>query len=272
MSSATQSSSNQASAAQSPNQSAERSSGSTWSIEQVPAWQTRRKILGMSAILLPFTETGDIDWAGFRQHVSRTFDAGLYPAVNMDTGYANLIDEATRVQVLAVTQELSGGRMFVAGAFVGDSAGAPWEREAYLQQIDSIQQHGGTPVIFQSFGLTSLPDAELLAAYAELGRHTQQFIGFELGTMFAPFGKIYSLDFYRQWITIPQLMGAKHSSLDRQLEWQRLAVRDQVRPEFRVLTGNDLAIDMVMYGSDYLLGLSTMAPDLFALRDRWWLE
>ena len=32
-----------------------------------------------------------------------------------------------------------------------------------------------------------------------------------------------------------------------------------------VLTGNDLAIDMVMYGSDYLLGLSTFAPEAFAL-------
>jgi hypothetical protein len=27
-----------------------------------------------------------------------------------------------------------------------------------------------------------------------------------------------------------------------------------------------------MYGSDYLLGLSTFAPDYFALRDRYWLE
>jgi hypothetical protein len=43
-----------------------------------------------------------------------------------------------------------------------------------------------------------------------------------------------------------------------------------VRPEFLVLTGNDLAIDMVMYGSDYLLGLSTFAPDLFARRDALW--
>jgi hypothetical protein len=38
-----------------------------------------------------------------------------------------------------------------------------------------------------------------------------------------------------------------------------------------VLTGNDLAIDMVMYGSDYLLGLSSFAPDLFAKRDAAWL-
>ncbi|MDG1874478.1 MAG: dihydrodipicolinate synthase family protein, partial [Mariniblastus sp.] len=29
-------------------------------------------------------------------------------------------------------------------------------------------------------------------------------------------------------------------------------------------------IDMVMYGSDYLLGLSTFAPDAFAKRDAMW--
>lgn len=37
-----------------------------------------------------------------------------------------------------------------------------------------------------------------------------------------------------------------------------------------MLTGNDLAIDMVMYGSDYLLGLSTFAPEAFAKRDELW--
>ena len=43
-----------------------------------------------------------------------------------------------------------------------------------------------------------------------------------------------------------------------------------MRPDFHVFTGNDLAIDMVMYGTDYLLGLSTFAPDEFARRDRMW--
>ncbi len=63
----------------------------------------------------------------------------------------------------------------------------------------------------------------------------------------------------------------RHSSLEREPEWQRLRLRDeQLSPDFRVFTGNDLAIDMVMYGSDYLLGLSTFAPDIFALRDRFW--
>src|SRR5262249_62401719 len=75
---------------------------------------------------------------------------------------------------------------------------------------------------------------------------------------------------YRGLLGVPQCVGAKHSSLKRDLEWRRLILRDRVRPDFRVYTGNDLGIDMVMYGSDYLLGLSTFAPDLFARRDALW--
>ncbi|MCA9194365.1 MAG: dihydrodipicolinate synthase family protein [Planctomycetales bacterium] len=244
----------------------------SFSIEKVPSWKRCRRILGMSAILLPYRAPDEVDWEGFRSHTQRTLDAGLVPAVNMDTGYANLIDEGTRLSVLQETQSLADGRQFVAGAFVGDLPGSEFALDQYLRQIENIQSCGGTPVIFQSFGLTSLPDDELVAAYSQLGAATERFIGFELGQMFAPFGKIYTLDVYRQLIQIKQCMGAKHSSLDRALEWQRLAVRDEVRPEFHVFTGNDLAIDMVMYGSDYLLGLSTMAPDLFAKRDQMWLE
>ena len=71
-------------------------------------------------------------------------------------------------------------------------------------------------------------------------------------------------------LELPALVGAKHSSLRRDAELDRLGVRDRVRPEFLVLTGNDLAIDQVVYGSDYLLGLSTFAPDAFAGRDQAW--
>ncbi len=141
-----------------------------------------------------------------------------------------------------------------------------------MKQIEQIVSFGGLPIVFQSFGLTSQSDEALIRAYEVLGKAAGKFLAFELGTMFAPFGKIYSLEVYEALIKIPQCLGAKHSSLDRDLEWKRIAIRDRVRPDFQVLTGNDLAIDMVFYGSDYLLGLSTFAPDLFALRDRWWLE
>lgn len=232
--------------------------------------QPRRQITGMSAILLPFTAGGDADWDGFGAHVARTADAGLTPAINMDTGYANLIDEETRVAALRLTQETLGSREFVAGAFVGDRPGDAWNLDAYRQQIESIQRFGGIPVIFQSHGLTGQAPGAIVDAYAELGRHAPRFIGFELGRMFAPFGRIYDLETYAGLMDVPQCIGAKHSSLNRELEWQRLRLRNERRPDFNVFTGNDLAIDMVMYGSDYLLGLSTFAPDAFSRRDALW--
>ncbi len=236
----------------------------------VPPVVPRRKIVGISAILLPFRYDGTIDWEGFQGHVERTLDSGLQPAVNMDTGYANLIDEATRMEVLRRTQQYCQGRHFVAGAFVGDQPGETFKLDAYLEQVKTIQSFGGTPVLFQSFGLTQLDDDRLIEAYRTIGAETERFIAFELGQMFAPFGKIYSLDVYSRLMQIKQCIGAKHSSLNRVLEWQRLELRNRIRPEFKVFTGNDLAIDMVMYGSDYLLGLSTMAPDLFCKRDQMW--
>ena len=69
---------------------------------------------------------------------------------------------------------------------------------------------------------------------------------------------------------ITNTVSAAYSSLQRLPEWPRLELRNRIRPDFKVFTGNDLAIDMVMYGSDYLLGLSTFAPDAFARRDAMW--
>jgi dihydrodipicolinate synthase/N-acetylneuraminate lyase len=240
------------------------------SLDPIRMLRPRRPITGISAILLPFGGDQTIDWRGFEAHVARTAAAGLMPAVNMDTGYVDLLDDTQRVQVLDRARHVLAGRPFVAGAFVADRPGSRFDRDAYLRQLEVITARGGTPVLFQSHGLTDQADADIIASYAELGRHCERFIGFELGPMFAPFGKIYSLDVYRALLSVQACVGAKHSSLRRDLEWQRLALRDAARPEFQVFTGNDLAIDMVMYGSDYLLGLSTFAPDLFARRDAYW--
>jgi dihydrodipicolinate synthase/N-acetylneuraminate lyase len=239
-------------------------------IDPIKMLRPRRKITGISAILLPFTSSGDIDWKGFAAHCVRTAEAGLTPAVNMDTGFGNLLSLGQRVAVLDAARSALGGRPFVAGVFVGDTPGSRFDRDGYLRTMQPVLERGGTPVIFQSYGLTTLPDSTLIDAYDEIGRHCDKFIAFELGTMFAPFGEIYSLDVYRGLLGIQKCVGAKHSSLRRSLEWERLILRDQIRPDFHIYTGNDLAIDMVMYGSDYLLGLSTFAPDLFARRDRLW--
>jgi dihydrodipicolinate synthase/N-acetylneuraminate lyase len=243
---------------------------STKSINPLALLRPRRKPVGMSAVLLPFEESGGVDWRGFRAHVERTAAAGLTPAVNMDTGYVPLLDEATRQRILAETRNILGGRSFVAGAFVADRPGHALNLDAYRRAIDAIQEQGGLPILFQSHGLIEQPPDRLLDAYRALGRDCPRYLAFELGPTFAPFGKIYDLETYAGLLDIPACIGAKHSSLSRVLEWQRLMLRDQRRPDFLVLTGNDLAIDMIMYGSDYLLGLSTFAPDLFARRDALW--
>ncbi len=241
-----------------------------------------RPILGVSAILLPLDEADRPQWADFDAHVQRTVEAGLIPAVNMDTGYAHLIDEPTRLEVLRRTEELTqgvAGMRFAAGAFVPDNPDSEFDADAYRGAVDVITRHGGTPVIFQSFGLTATGGSQSAAAdeaiverYRTIAAGCDAFIAFELAEVFAPFGRIYSLPVYEGLLGLEACLGAKHSSLQRELEWRRLALRDRVRPDFRVFTGNDLAIDMVMYGSDYLLGLSTFAPDWFARRDRWWRE
>ncbi|WP_037248661.1 dihydrodipicolinate synthase family protein [Rhodopirellula baltica] len=229
-----------------------------------------RKITGMSAILLPMTSSGEIDWNGFESHVVATLDAGLTPAINMDTGYANLISDEIREEALVRTSAIAKDRAYLGGVFVGDRSGDDFDSDAYRRGIEQVQRHDGTPILFQSFGLTSGDDDSIFDSYSQLAAECEQFYAFELGTMFAPFGKIYSLSLYERLMGIGNCLGAKHSSLDRILEWQRLELRNRVRPDFKVLTGNDLAIDMVMYGSDYLLGLSTFCPAEFALRDSMW--
>ncbi|HUF33911.1 MAG TPA: dihydrodipicolinate synthase family protein [Acidimicrobiales bacterium] len=228
-----------------------------------------RPVTGMAAVLLPYTADGAVDWPALEAHVARTAEAGLTPAVNMDTGYVQLLDGTTSARVLDLAAAVTGGS-FVAGAFVADDAGAAVDLDAHRAAAEAVAARGGTPVVFPSHGLNGLAEDGWVSALAAIGSAVDRFIGFELGPSFVPYGRIFSLDAYRGLMGIPSCIGAKHSSLSRRLEWDRLVLRDEVRPDFMVLTGNDLAIDMVMYGSDYLLGLATFAPDAFAERDRLW--
>jgi dihydrodipicolinate synthase/N-acetylneuraminate lyase len=212
-----------------------------------------RDITGMSAVLLPMLDTKTPDWDAFDAHVARTAAAGLVPAVNLDTGYAHLLDAATKQTVLDRTQAITGVE-FVAGAFD-------------LGEAVDVRCRGGTPVMVPSDRTAGM---DVISSYRAISRGVDRFIGFELSPLFHPAGHIWDLATYKEVLQIEACIGAKHSSLEREPEWARLRVRNADRPEFLVLTGNDLAIDMVMYGSDYLLGLSTFAPDLFAKRDQMW--
>ncbi len=240
------------------------------SLDPLAMLKPRRQVEGAAAVLLPFREDGEVDWAGFESLLWATASAGLTPAINMDTGYAHLIDDGLRLEVLRRTSARLGGEPFLAGAFVGDRPGDAWDLDACLGQVGPIRDRGGTPVVFPSHGLTALDDDRLVGAYEAIGRRVDRFVAFELAEAFAPFGRIYSIEAFRGVMGVAACVGLKHSSLRREPEWLRLAERDRLRPDFRLYTGNDLAIDMVMYGSDYLLGLAAFAPDAFARRDALW--
>jgi dihydrodipicolinate synthase/N-acetylneuraminate lyase len=237
----------------------------------------RREIEGISAVLLPYRDDGRPDWDALAAGLHQTVQAGLQPAVNMDTGYVHLLTPDERARVLKVAADTLRGRPFVAGVFLEDGGLAPSGMvspprlvDAYCREAEAVRAAGGTPILFQCAGLTTLPDRETVGVYRAVADQVGPILGFELGQMFAPFGRIYSLDLFAELLQIPGLVGLKHSSLDRVLEWRRLELRDAIRPDFKLYTGNDLAIDMVIYGSDYLLGLSAFAPEAFGLRDRLW--
>lgn len=155
-------------------QSSERSTDGL--IEPVTPIRPRRKIVGVSAILLPFSEGGTADYEGFEQHVIRTLEAGLVPAVNMDTGYVNLISRSTRQEVLRRTRGVTRGRRFFAGVFIDDRPGDAWAPDAYRAGIAQVLEQGGIPVIFQSFGFASFSEERTADAYRAITADCPEFI------------------------------------------------------------------------------------------------
>jgi 4-hydroxy-tetrahydrodipicolinate synthase len=157
---------------------------------------------------------------------------------------------------------------FVAGAYIEGQSGDVVA--LYRREMERIAALGGIPILFQTARLHGKSAEEKAAAYQAICRGFPRVLAFELGPMFAPNGEIFDEGMVRRLMDIPELVGMKHSSLDRMVELGRLALRDAQRPEFQIYTGNDLGINMIEYGSDYLLGLATFAPEKFAERDRRW--
>jgi 4-hydroxy-tetrahydrodipicolinate synthase len=238
----------------------------------------RRKVHGIAAALLPFEADGTVAVEAFQRHLVATQRAGLMNAVNMDTGYVNFLSDAEKCDVLRWTREaleketpilrLAFPGLFVAGAYIEGQSGDVVA--LYRREMERIVEFGGVPILFQTARLHGKSAEEKVATYREICRGFPRVLAFELGPMFAPNGEIFDEETVRRLMDIPELAGMKHSSLDRMTELGRLALRDAQRPEFQIYTGNDLGIDMIEYGSDYLLGLATFAPEKFAQRDRLW--
>jgi dihydrodipicolinate synthase/N-acetylneuraminate lyase len=232
------------------------------------AWSrlASRRPHGIAAALLPYTADGAIDWAAFEAHVARTRAAGLDVAVNMDTGFGDLLAPAEREAVLdAARRALGPGVPFWAGAYAQDAADP---RAAYREAIAAVERRDAKPVLVQCAAMQAMSPSEKAALYDGASRAASAgALAFELSPRFAPHGEIWDDETFERLLAVATLVGAKHSSLDRALELRRIAQRDRARPAWRVYTGNDLAIDMVAFGSDYLLGLATFAPECFAARD-----
>lgn len=229
----------------------------------------RRKVQGIAAALLPFESDGRVAVAAFQRHLVATQRAGLMNAVNMDTGYVNYLSDAEKRDVLRWTREALGADVpFVAGAYIEGQDGDVVA--LYRAHMEAIAESGGIPIVFQTARLHGKSPQEKAAAYQAICKGFPHVLAFELGKMFAPNGEIFDEDTVRRLMDIPEIKGMKHSSLDRLTELQRLALRDRHRPDFRIYTGNDLGINMIEYGSDYLLGLATFCPERFAERDRLW--
>lgn len=231
--------------------------------------QFGRRVKGIAAALLPFEADGRIAEEAFAAHLRATRDAGLLNAVNMDTGYANYLSDAEKEHVLRLTREALGRETpFVAGAYVEGKEGDLVA--LYRREIERIRAYGGTPILFQTSRLHGRPAREVAATYAAACEGLEEALAFELGRIFAPNGEIWPEETVRALMEVGPIRGMKHSSLDRVMELRRLELRDRVRPDFAIYTGNDLGIDMIEYGSDYLLGLATFCPEAFAARDHAW--
>ncbi len=229
----------------------------------------RRKVQGIAAALLPFELDGKVATEAFQRHLVATHRAGLMNAVNMDTGYVNYLSDAEKQDVLRWTREALGKEVpFVAGAYIEGQTGDL--AALYRRQMDAIVACEGIPILFQNSRLHGKTPREKIAGYRAAASGYSQVLVFELGSMFAPNGEIFDQETFLGLMDIPEVKGLKHSSLDRLVELERLSLRDAHRPDFRIYTGNDLGINMIEYGSDYLLGLATFAPEKFAERDRLW--
>ena len=229
-----------------------------------------RTIDGAAALPVWLGPSGRLDLAGLAGRLEATFTAGLTPAVNLFAGAVDCLSEDDRIDVLTTAAGVARGRRFIAGTLPTTDA-APLAIR-YGRAVDAVVRQGGTPLL--------LPIAELGAldgdALAHLWRQsTAGHRGVLLVEMAPAFGLSptpYAPEVITRLIDVASLGGLVHASLDREAEWARVQARDIARPEFRIYSGHERALDMVSYGSDYLLGTASCAPEAFAARDRAWRE
>ncbi len=229
-----------------------------------------RRPEGLAPVLLPFDEAGHPDWDGFAHLLGRAVDAGFVPFVNAGPGMGEHLAPSVRAEVVATLGAAMGGAPFVAGVRTeaGDDGGFDPSRVAGA--VDSIARHGGIPALFPSPSLASLSADEALGLLAWMGEWCDRLIAVDLPAERWEGGRTFGLDAFTALLDVGHCIGAVDGTWSRQVEWDRIRRRDEVRPDFRLYSANVLAVDQIMYGADHALDLSAAVPDAVADRDRDW--
>jgi hypothetical protein len=229
-----------------------------------------RRPTGLAPVLVPADDAGGIDWDGFAHLLGRAADSGLLPCVNTGPGSGDLLSPSERAEVVATVGAALGGRTFVAGvrAELGDDDTLDPSRLAGA--VDAVARHGGIPALLPSPALATLGPDEALGLVAWMGEWCDRLLAVELPADRWPGGRSWGLDGFGALLEVRACIGLVDGSWSRQSEWDRLRVRDDERPDFRLFSANALGIDQVMFGADHALDLGALVPDGLADRDEAW--
>ena len=229
-----------------------------------------RTIDGAAALPVWLEASGRLDLSGLAARLQETFAAGLTPAVNLFAGSVDWLGREQRIDVLATAAGVARGRRFIAGTLPTEDA-APLAAR-YGRAVDAVVRQGGTPVLLPIRELATLDGDALAHLWRQATAGHRGVLVIEMAAAFDAPAPLYSADVVTRILDIASLGGLVHASLDRGVEWARIEARDVARPDFRIYSGHERALDMVAYGSDYLLATAGCAPEAFAARDRAWRQ
>ncbi|MEO5820037.1 MAG: hypothetical protein ABIT71_05990, partial [Vicinamibacteraceae bacterium] len=227
-----------------------------------------RTIDGCGALPVWLGPLGRLDLSGLNARLQATFAASLTPAVNLFGGSVERLGREQRADVLATAAGVARGRRFIAGTWPTEDAAPLAVR--YGRAIDAVVRQGGTPLLLPIAELAALDGDGLAHLWRQATSGHRGVLVIEMADAFEAPAPLYSTGVVTRLLDIPSLGGLVHASLDRGAEWARIEARDAARPDFRIYSGHERALDMVAYGSDYLLGTAGCAPEAFAARDRAW--
>jgi hypothetical protein len=227
-----------------------------------------RTIDGCAAMPVWLGPSGRLDLAGFAARLQAVFAAGLTPAVNLFAGSVERLGADQRTDILATAAGVARGRRFFAGTLPTDDAAPLAVR--YGRAIDAAVRQGGTPLLLPIPELGTLDGDGLAHLWRQATAGHRGVLLIEMADAFGAPAPLHAAGVITRLLDIASLGGLVHASLDRGAEWARVEARDAARPDFRIYSGNERALDMVGYGSDYLLATAGCAPEAFAARDRAW--